>query len=181
MIDPADIKIINRVKGGDTNSYGRLIEKYQEPLFVMIVNMIRSPETAEDIAQDVFFAAYRHLKTFDPAKARFSTWLFQIARNRCRNELKRRKEKGMPDMEKHPSGHDPAADLMKKEMFKALDRALHELPFRQKVVFVLSEIQGLSLAEISRIEKRPVGTIKSRLFRAKKKLRSQLNAYTRKK
>ena len=181
MIEPADITIINRVKGGDINSYERLIEKYQRPLFVMILSMVKRPETAEDIAQDVFFSAYRHLKTFDPAKSKFSTWLFQIARNRCRNELKRKKEKEMPDMAEHPSSHDPAADLMKKEMFEALDRALHDLPFRQKSVFVLSEIHGLCLAEISRIEKSPVGTIKSRLSRAKKKLRSRLNAYTREK
>ncbi len=181
MTDPADMTIINRVKGGDINSYEHLICKYQGPLFVMIVNMVKSPETAEDIAQDVFFTAYRHLETFDPDLGRFSTWLFQIARNRCRNELKKKREKGLPDLENHPSGHDPGADLMKKEMVKALDRALDQLPFKLKTVFILSEIQGLSLAEISEIEKRPVGTIKSRLSRAKEKLRTPMSAYARKK
>ncbi|EFK08705.1 sigma-70, region 4 [delta proteobacterium NaphS2] len=94
---------------------------------------------------------------------------------------RKREAKALFSAYRHLKTFDPAADLMKKEMFEALDRALHDLPFRQKSVFVLSEIHGLCLAEISRIEKSPVGAIKSRLSKAKKKLRFRLNAYTREK
>lgn len=179
MNDRENITIINRVKRGEIHLYERLIEKYQRPLFIMIKNMVRERETAEDILQDAFFSAYRHLNTFDPSLALFSTWLFRIARNRCLNEIKRKKEERTSDMDDHPSDESPADDFMKKEIFAKLDNALERLPFNQKTVFVLAEIQELSLAEISAIEEVPLGTVKSRLSRAKEKLRILLTDYAR--
>jgi len=167
----------SKIKQGEINLYKQLIEKYQEPLFVMVVNIVKHRQTAEDIAQDVFLSAYTRLKTFDPTLAKFSTWLFQIARNRCFNEKKKKREAPMSDVDCHPSINNPADDLMKKEIFTALDNALDKLPLNQKTVFILAEIQGFSLAEVSAIEEVPLGTIKSRLSRAKEKLRSLLNEY----
>jgi RNA polymerase sigma-70 factor, ECF subfamily len=175
MNNREDMVLLNKIKRGEIDLYNQIIKKYEKALFVMIVNIIKHRETAEDIAQDVFLSAYTRLGTFDPALAKFSTWLFQIARNRCFNEIKKRKEAMVPDMDTHPSGHNPANDLMKKELFSELDQALDKLPFNQKTAFILAEIQEFSLLEVSEIEEVPVGTIKSRLSRAKEKLRSLLN------
>ena len=179
MNDRKDIVIIQKIKQGEINLYKQLIDKYQGALFVMVMNIIKHRETAEDIVQDVFLSAYIHLKTFDPALAEFSTWLFQIARNRCFNEIKKKKEVGMSDIDSHPCINNPADDLIKKEIFAKLDNALDKLPFNQIIVFILAQIQGFSLAEVCAIEEVSVGTVKSRLSRAKEKLRSLLNKYMR--
>lgn len=179
MTDQKDMIVIDKVKKGDIDSYKYLMDKYEKPLFVMIMNIIKHLETAEDIAQDVFFSAYTSLENFDPGRAKFSTWLFRLARNRCFNELKKKKEAPISDMDTHHSTHNPSDDLMKKEVFSALDHALDQLSFSQKTAFILSEIQGFTLAEVSEIEEVPVGTIKSRLSRAKEKLRSRLKQFAR--
>ena len=179
MTDRADLLIIERVKHGDINAYKELVDKYNKPLFVMIMNVVRHRESSEEIVQEVFFSTYTCLDRFDPSLAKFSTWLFRIARNRCLNELKRSKEDRIQNVDSHASVHNPADDVMTKEVFSELDMALDKLPVHQKTVFVLTEIQELSLAEVSEIEEVPVGTVKSRLSRAKEKLRILLNGYLR--
>ena len=77
---PEEIQIIKRVISGDTDSFRLLVDRYQGPIMSMIANIIADRHACEDIAQDVFFTAYRKLKSFDPARSEFSTWLFTIAR-----------------------------------------------------------------------------------------------------
>jgi RNA polymerase sigma-70 factor (ECF subfamily) len=131
----------------------------------------------EDIVQDIFFNAYKYIKKYDPDKGKFSTWIFRIARNRCLNEIKRKKERSLPETYEIPEKGNPENDLMNKEFLVKLDRSLDRLPYKHKVVFVLADLHGLSYEEIAQIEKTNTGTVKSRLFRARKKLRSTLEPY----
>jgi RNA polymerase sigma-70 factor (ECF subfamily) len=169
-----DLDVIRRVLGGDVESFRLLVEKYQGPLFCFIRNVIADAHDAEDVAQEVFLAAYGSLAAYDPDRAAFSTWLFTIARNRCRNARKKRRPIVPDELPEGAELRTPDAELAEAEWFRLLDRALASLPFEQQTAFVLAEIQGLSLAEIGAIEGVPLGTIKSRISRAREKLRSRL-------
>jgi RNA polymerase sigma-70 factor, ECF subfamily len=166
-----DLRTIERVLKGESAAFRLLVEKYQKPLFAMIRNMLSDAADCEDIAQEAFLAAYLHLGSYDSRRSRFSTWLFTIARNRCCNEAKRRRPVSLEASEPSlPMGH-PADGLIAREAAEAFDRALDSLPFEQRSAFVLAEIQELPLEEVARIEATPLGTVKSRISRAKEKLR----------
>ena len=169
-----DRQIIQRVLDGEIDAFRLLVEKYQKPLFAMIRNMLTGRADCEDIAQEAFLAAYLHLGSYESGKSRFSTWLFTIARNRCLNEAKRRRPTSLDTVEPTMALEHPADGLIAGEAADALDRALDALPFEQRSAFVLAEIQCLSLEEVARIEAVPLGTVKSRISRAKEKLRLSL-------
>lgn len=172
-------EIIQRVTNGDTDAFEYLIKKYEKQIFIMAANLLKMPDRIEDIVQDIFFNAYRNIKRYDPDLGQFSTWLFRIARNRCLNEIKRKKERSLPETNNIPEKGNPENDLMYKELLTRLDWSLDRLPYKHKVVFVLADLQGLSYEEIAQIEEINTGTVKSRLFRARQKLRSTLEQYRR--
>jgi len=171
-----DIEVISRVLQGDAESFRFLVERYERPIVRMIRNVTGDMEGYEDIAQDVFFAAYRKLSSFDPACSKFSTWLFTIARNKSINALKKR-SRSMSELGEVTNGHNPGDELAREEFFARLDRALQGLPSGQRRAFVLAEFEKLPYAEIALIEGARTGTIKSRINRAKKKLRSVMEDF----
>lgn len=133
--------------------------------------MLRNDADADDVVQDVFVAAYRNLSDFNAEQAKFSTWLLTIARNRCYNVLKAR----MPAIawEELPEREaPPEAEVVDGELWQQLDAALATLPIEQQSAFVLAEIQELPYSEIAAIEGIEVGTVKSRVSRAKARLRA---------
>ena len=167
-----DLPTIQRVLNGDVDAFRLLVERYQEVLFSMIGNLVSDANDRDDIVQETFLAAYLHLGSYDASKAKFSTWLLTIARNKCINVLKKKKPLTMEALPPQIDRSGPADQLIEAEFIARLDHALAELPFEQKIAFVMSELQELSCEEISQIEGSPVGTIKSRISRAKEKLRS---------
>jgi RNA polymerase sigma-70 factor, ECF subfamily len=169
-----DLETIRRVLAGDSGAFRPLVEKYQRPLFAMIGNMLASRADCEDIAQEAFLAAYLNLGRYDSQQGRFSTWLFTIARNRCFNESTKPRPVGLDSIEPSDAIGHPADGLMAAETADALDRAMESLPFEQRSAFALAEIHELPLDEVARIEGVPLGTVKSRVSRAKEKLRAIL-------
>jgi RNA polymerase sigma-70 factor (ECF subfamily) len=169
-----DLATIRSVLDGDLDAFRVLVLKYERPLYRFVLGLVADSHEAEDVAQDVFLAAYRGLSSYDPARSGFTAWLFGIARNKCLRAQKRRRPAPLDKLPESTGGRSPEAVLAEAEWFRLLDFALNTLPFEQKSVFVLAEIEGMSLAEIASVEGVPIGTVKSRLSRAKEKLRGEL-------
>lgn len=169
--------VIRRVLEGDIESFRFILERYERPVVRMIRNITNSTDSFEDIAQDVFLTAYKKLASFDPARSNFSTWLFTIARNKSLNALKKKKPLLMSELPEKNNPHNPSDDVAEKEFFDQLDKALRAVPSRQRRAFILAEFENLSYEQIAQIEGARLGTIKSRINRAKKKLRTALEEF----
>ncbi len=170
-------KIIARIQAGQTHEFEQLVKRYQGPLFRVVGNLIHCAHLVEDVVQEVFILAFSHIQRFDPQRGSFRTWLFTIARNRTLNTIKKKREASLAEAPVIPDHRTPVNDIITKEAFEKLDRALDNLKFQDRVIFVLAEVEGLAYAEIARIEKLRLGTIKSRLARIRAKLRNELKAY----
>lgn len=168
MTDEATI--IQHVLEGDAESFGLLVERYERPVVRMIRNVTGDMQMCEDLAQDVFLTAFANLKTFDPARSEFSTWLLTIARNKSINALKKKRPRLLAAPPEPLDAGSPLEALTQQEAFARLDRALMSLPRRQRQAFVLIECEGLSYEQAARIEAARPGTIKSRVHRAKTRL-----------
>jgi RNA polymerase sigma-70 factor (ECF subfamily) len=166
-----DMHAIQRVLAGDPDAFRALVSRYEADVCRVVRSLTRDKNDWEDIAQEVFLSAYAHLASFDPCRAAFSTWLLTIARNKCLHVLQKRRPDTPGELPEPTDPRTPDLPLTEAEWFRQLDQALDGLPFEQKTAFVLSEIEGLSHAEVGRIENVPAGTVKSRLSRAKEKLR----------
>ena len=165
-----DTDVIHRVLRGDVDSFRLLVEKYRRPVVRFVRNMTNDNHICEDIAQDVLFSAYKMLASFDPHRSNFSTWLFTIARNKTLNALKKKRPVSMSELPQMHDSRNPSDELSKKEFLNDFDRILQSLPPKQKTAFVLGEFEKLPYTQIAQIEGVRVGTIKSRINRAKKKL-----------
>jgi RNA polymerase sigma-70 factor, ECF subfamily len=171
-----DLDAIQRVLADDVESFRQLVERYQRPLLTLVRNLTSPNTDHEGVGQEVFLAAFRSLGSFDARRSAFSTWLFTIARNRCRNELARRRPVVGAELPEVVDLRSPERAASEAELFRQLDAALDALPFEQRSAFVLAHMQGLSYEEVGQIEGVGVGTVKSRIARAREKLRSLLHA-----
>ena len=169
-----ETKFIHQVLEGNTESFRHIVERYEKPIVRMIRNIINNRGSCEDIAQDVFFTAYRKLASFDPARSNFSTWLFTIARNKSINVIRKKRPVSMSELPPSSDVHTPSDELAEREFFDKLDAGLEALPSAQKRAFVLVEFENLTYEETAQIEGVRIGTIKSRINRAKKKLAKAL-------
>ncbi len=174
-----DASIIRRVMAGEVDAFRALVERYQGPLFSLVRNLVGDRQECEDIVQEVFMAAYAHLRGYDPGRSRFSTWLHALAHYRCINAWKKQRPRPTAQLPEEMDLRGPETALCEEEWYRQLDEGLAALPPEQKTVFVLAEIQELSHEEIAHLEGVAVGTVKSRLSRAKDKLRSFLRALER--
>lgn len=172
-----DIQIIKSVLDGRIDCFETLVRRYQGPVVSMIANIVADRHTCEDIAQDAFLAAYSKLRSFDPARSEFSTWLFTIARNRAINAIKKKRPLTRSEPPESVDANGPAENLGRKEAFKLLDRAIQALPTRFKTVFVMAELENMPYHRIAQIEGISTGTVKSRVHRARKRLAAALAEY----
>lgn len=176
-----DNDLIRRVKEGDIDSFSFLVEKYQNHLLNFIYKIVRDEKIVEDIGQEVFLSIYRSLKSFDISRGTpFSAWLFISARNRCISELRKNRNRTIVSIEETPDlslrESSPERGLIQSERLEAIQSSLEQLPepFRSAI---LQSLQGESLEEIARKDGVAEGTVKSRLFRAREKMKVLLREY----
>ena len=173
-----DRELVRRVLAGQTDDFRVLVDRYQQSVFRFASGLLGNREEAQDVTQEAFLAAFVNLSSYDSSRAAFSTWLFTIARNRCLNLLKQRRPIALNELD--PIGDvTPADPMVRQELSQLLERALAALPVEQRSAFVLAEIEELPYAEIARIECTSVGTVKSRIHRAKQRLQSLLEPVMR--
>jgi len=170
-------EVIRSVLEGNTESFRLLVERYAGPVTRMVRNITGDPSACEDLAQEVFLAAYSNLAAFDRRKSQFSTWLFTIAQNRAVNAAKKRRPVSFAQPPELIAPVGPGEAAAQREFLVALDQALLTLPLEQRTAFVLAEFEGFAYEEIARIERVRVGTVKSRINRAKTKLMKALERF----
>ena len=178
LVEIEDRELVSRVLAGRTDDFRMLVERHQVSVFRFASALLGNREEAEDATQEAFLAAFANLSGYDLSRAVFSTWLFAIARNRCINLLKRNRPIALnePDSVIDVTSADP---IVSQELSQQLDRALAALPVEQRSAFILAEIEQLPYAEIAQIERTSLGTVKSRINRAKQRLQSLLEPIMR--
>jgi len=175
-----DAAVVTAFLGGEERAFGELVERYQTRLLNFIYRTIGDREKAEDLVQEVFIRVYRHLHRFDRTK-KFSTWIYTIASNLAKNELRNRSRnplvlfqtirKNWQDEDRPLQFEDGTTrpdDLYRKRHLRELvESSVAQLPEHHREVFVLRELEGKSYEEIAEITSTNLGTVKSRLNRAR--------------
>lgn len=182
---PGDAELVARARGGDRAAFDQLVLRHQDRVYTMAYRMLGNRDEALDAAQEIFLAAYRSLGAFE-SKARFSTWLYRVTVNRCRDELRKRGtvKHTRPASLEGPGNHafdppapvaaDPASAAETRERDEAVARAIASLPEETRAAVVLRDVQGLAYEEIAEVLGVPAGTVRSRIFRGRAQLRAAL-------
>ena len=187
MDEPA---LISAAQRGDLDSFNRLVLAYQDQVFSHTYRMMGEEEAAADAAQDAFISAFRNLRSFRGGS--FRAWLFRIATNACYDELRRRKRRPSTSLEPlDDTGEEvespawladpsdtPEQRLERVELERAIQHCLEDLPEDFRAVVVMVDVNGLDYIEAAESLGKPVGTVKSRLARARGRLRECLKGIT---
>jgi len=180
---------LDALRSGDRAEYARLVEKYYQLVYRLALKMLGSPQDAEDILQETFIKVFRHLDSFD-GRSSLSTWIYRIAANEALMFLRKKQPESVSidqPMETDEGEQDPVQivdwcclpenELMSSEAKAHLDKAVASLPHGLRAVFVLRDIQGLSTRETSEVLSISEMAVKTRLSRARLRLREILTEY----
>ncbi len=176
-----DNDIVKAVLAGEQNEFEKLVIKYQKAIVNYICNMTKDYQTALDLSQDVFIKTYESLVSFDP-QFKFSTWLYRIASNHTIDYFRKKKvpalsfdapiqlKDGEIETDFGSDNITPLDDLRNKELGMALEKALGQISEEYRELIVMRHINGLSYNEIADVKNIPLGTVKTRIFRARREL-----------
>src|SRR5215469_9266879 len=187
--DP-DAALMLRVKRGDRAAFAELVDKYKQPVMNFIYRRLRDEAESEDLAQNFFLQVYKSRSRYKQT-AKFSTWLFTIARNLCLNELRRRSRHPAESFEEsHPENEDQPArqfedksqlvaheEVLRGELAEKIEEALSELPENQRSAILLCRQDDLSYEEIARILRCSLSATKSLIHRGRETLKEKLKPY----
>lgn len=187
--DP-DAALMLRVKDGDREAFETLVEKYKQPVVNLIYRTLPDATEAEDIAQHAFVQVYKSAHRYQPA-AKFSTWLFTIARNLCLNEIRRRSRHPADSLDATSTENDdqplhqyedrknfsPPDALLQDELEEKIETALSALPEKQRTALLLCRQEDVSYEEMAKILDCSLSATKSLIHRARETLKSQLKPY----
>lgn len=182
----ADLLLVERVQSGDQQAFGLLVSKYQRKLLRLVMRMVRDPAEAEDVTQEAFIKAYRALPNFRGDSA-FYTWLYRIGVNTAKNwlvahgrrmptvsEIGDEDGEGIEDSGLLRDDETPDRVLLSKQIGETVNAAMDALPEDLRTAISLREIEGLSYEEIAQVMDCPIGTVRSRIFRAREAIAAQL-------
>lgn len=179
-----DEELVARSRGGDLESFNQLVLRWERPIYALAYRVIGREEDARDVAQETFLRAFRALSGFK-GQAKFSSWLYRITLNLCRDWIRRERRTPVAQM---PEGLDliemageatpseSIEDLVaRKEIGRAVARAMATLPEDQRTAIILKEYHGLTFQEIAELLDCPLSTVKTRLYQGLSVLRKQLD------
>lgn len=178
---------LEALRAGDKAEFARLVEAYSTHIYRLALRMLANPQEAEDVLQTTFLKAFQHLKDFE-GRSSISTWLYRIAANEALMLLRRRRPE-LPLEDEPEEGQLPRpfqfadwarlpeGELLSGEAKKILDRAIQNLPEKLRVVFLLRDMENLSIKETSEALNLSETAVKTRLLRARLRLREQLSTY----
>lgn len=178
MSETTDQQLVDRVLAGDKNAFNLLVLRYQHRVAALVSRFIQDPQEVEDVCQEAFIKAYRALKLFRGESA-FYTWLYRIAVNTAKNHLVTRNRRppsndlDVAEAEVTELGsslreiEDPEGSLATEHLKAVINQAIEELPEELRTAFTLREFSGLSYEDITEVMDCPVGTVRSRIFRAR--------------
>ncbi|MCA9932037.1 MAG: sigma-70 family RNA polymerase sigma factor [Anaerolineales bacterium] len=178
--------LIRDAQKGDVTAYNRLVLHYQGQVYNVAYRIMGEPQSAEDAAQDAFISAYKALNRFRGGN--FKAWLLRIATNACYDELRRRKRRPQSSLDEITDENESFAFLrspdegpegvqQRMELVRAVEECLQNLPDDQRVTAVLCDVEGYDYNEIAEITAVSLGTVKSRMNRARRKLRDCLRGF----
>jgi RNA polymerase sigma-70 factor (ECF subfamily) len=180
-----DELLVERAKAGDRAAFDLLVEKYQRRLMRLVARLVHDQAEAEDIVQETFIKAYRALRHFR-GDAAFYTWLYRIGINTAKNVLmsphrkhtqaveRQAEEEGAGLAEQLPDIATPEAMFASKQLAATVNLAMDALPLELRTAIVLRELEGMSYEEISAVMACPIGTVRSRIFRAREAIADRL-------
>jgi RNA polymerase sigma-70 factor (ECF subfamily) len=186
----SDKKLVKRVQKGDKGAFDLLVLKYQHKIVNLVMRYVRDPELALDITQEAFIKAYRALPRFRGDSA-FYTWMYRIAVNTAKNHLAAQRRRPM-DVEldlQDPEQYDlhsklketdtPEGVTLSNELKETVERAISALPEDLRTAIILRELEGMSYEEIAQTMECPVGTVRSRIFRARDAIAKKIGPLTK--
>ena len=179
--DPAEGDLLARARSGDLIAFEEIVGRYQRRVYGVAYRIVRRHDLADDVAQETFIRAHRALGTFDVARP-FGPWICRIAANLAINHVRspQFREEELPEGHAEtpaPSGGNPLSRVLDREAKAVLDAAMERLPAEQRAVFALRVVEELSYREIAEALDISIGTVMSRLSRAREKLREALLPY----
>jgi len=178
-----DEQLLEKAANGNTAAFQILYERYRGPIFRFAYRLLGSVEAAEDVAHDCFLGLIKEPGRFDSSRASLRTYLYAAARNQAAKRYQSfGREAALEELVDEPDSADrqgPMAQVLDDELAGEVERAIASLPPLQREALVLFEYEDLSLAEIAAVVGADSGTVKSRLFRAREKLRVRLDRYFR--
>ncbi len=184
-----EIALIQAARGGDVDSFNRLVLAYQDLVYNHAYRMIGEEESADDATQNTFISAYKHLGSFRGGS--FKAWLLRIVTNTCYDELRRRKRR--PTIPLEPTDDEgeevesarwmvdpvdqPEEQVQRAELQRAIQHCLENLPNEFRSAVIMVDVQGMDYIEAAQAIGTPIGTIKSRIARARLRLRDCLHGF----
>ena len=185
-VDASDLELVRRAQRGERGAFDLLVLRYQHKVIKLVARLLRDPTEAEDVAQEAFVKAYRALGSFRGDSA-FYTWLYRIAVNTARNAMASRQRRPLDYEAELSEGEQstvesrlrhtdtPEATVLSEEIRETVNRAVAALPEDLRTAIILREVEGLSYEEIAAAMDCPVGTVRSRIFRAREAIDRSLH------
>ena len=185
-----DMELVDRARQGDRSAFRTLVERYQRRVYSVALGMVKNQDDAQDVIQEAFLKAYRHLPNFKGISS-FYTWLYRITVNLCLDHLRKRRG-GTVEFDERvareesvkgeellptPAAGNPLAEVSRKELAEQISRALDSLSEDHRSILILREVEGFSYEELAEILEINKGTVMSRLFHARRNLRKVLIDY----
>ena len=178
-----DEELVARAQGGDIESFNQLIVRWERPIYALAYRVIGREEDARDVCQDAFLRAYRALPGFK-GQAKFSSWLYRIALNLCRDWIRRQRRAPVSQLPEDADATELAAEtgpvesieelVARRELSAIVEAAMSELSEEQRTAIILKEYHGMTFQEIADMQGCPLSTVKTRLYQGLSLLRRRL-------